>query len=690
MSRRFAAPRRTATPRWLRAVLLRGLAPRREDRFPDMEALARVLQRDRLRWPRRAAGALAVAGVVAAAWLGRASTVEPCEEAGLGIEATWGEAPRVATRDVLVRLDSRAGPARAALVESRLDAYAAAWSELRGQACWAHAHGHESSHVLELRYACLDRRRAELAALGRALLEVDAEGGREAPLAAAALIPVSECADVARLRRGAQEPEDPAKRDAVAALREILARASALETLAQLGSARPLAEAAVREAEAVGFPPVHAEALVRRGAIELDAGEHARAEASLLEAARVAAEAGADEVEADAWLGLLWVVGVEQQRLAEGTWLSRMAEAAVMRAGEPARTRITWLHYTAVLEKDQQRLDAALVHEQQALALEQASGRGPSHELVTSLKSMGLWYRERGEPEPAEAYLQQALAAAQALYGEHHPSSGHVYNDLALVAADRGQWALAREQLQRAIDVFTETRGPDHPSTLLGMANLAALHAHTGDLAAGRALAERVLEARRLHLGPTHAETGESLQLLGALAMAQGDHVAAVEYLRQALAIREQALGPDHPELQMELGQLGSSLSRLGRLDEAEAAFARALRIAEAAPEPQPSLAAAHRCGLAGVALLRGEPSRAEALAREGLAAMQAHGARPPELASCRATLGRAVHADPQRRAEGVAMVRDAVDGLDGEDVVSALLQRELAAWLAANEGSKD
>lgn len=60
-----------------------------------------------------------------------------------------------------------------------------------------------------------------------------------------------------------------------------------------------------------------------------------------------------------------------------------------------------------------------------------------------------------------------------------------------------------------------------------------------------------------------------------------GDYEGARVLAEQALALRERMQSPGHPDIADTLGVLGDSLRRMGRYDEAEADFRRALRIAE-------------------------------------------------------------------------------------------------------------
>jgi eukaryotic-like serine/threonine-protein kinase len=134
-------------PRWLRAVVLRGLHPDPERRYPSMAALLKELTPPRRRWPGFVLGAAAL-GSVTALTVDRASI---CRFDDGGPEQVW----TAGRREVLERA-APPGTDLAAIAHT-LGRYSEEWSTLRQASCEAHRGGTIGTTVYDLRLACLRR-----------------------------------------------------------------------------------------------------------------------------------------------------------------------------------------------------------------------------------------------------------------------------------------------------------------------------------------------------------------------------------------------------------------------------------------------------------------------------------------------------------------------------------------------------
>ncbi len=167
-------PSKHKIPRWLRRVLVRGLAPAPEHRFASMDALlaelerglrrSRLLRRDL--WLGLAALGLVGAGAWAVAMAVEQPIPEPpalCSDAAQQLEPVWN-----AEREARVRAALEAGKLDyanelASRTVTALDGYGRRWITAHRSACEAtHVHGEQSARALDLRMRCLDRRRSEL------------------------------------------------------------------------------------------------------------------------------------------------------------------------------------------------------------------------------------------------------------------------------------------------------------------------------------------------------------------------------------------------------------------------------------------------------------------------------------------------------------------------------------------------
>jgi hypothetical protein len=260
-----ATPRGREVPAWVHAVVARGLSSDADARWPSMSALLEALGRDpaerRRRWISGVV-ALGLIGLAVAGSLGVLRRPPLCGGAVARLAGVW-DAPR---KQRLERAFLESGAADAADAWSRardiLDRYAQRWVGTHEETCRAtRVEGRQSEALLDLRMACLDRRRAILAALG------DLWSGRltdkavnDAPTAAKALPPLDECSDVDALTAPLALPKDPAQQAKIEAVRQRLDRIQALSATSKWQEAATEATAARKEADAIGYAPLTAEA----------------------------------------------------------------------------------------------------------------------------------------------------------------------------------------------------------------------------------------------------------------------------------------------------------------------------------------------------------------------------------------------------------------------------------------------
>ncbi|MEZ4453993.1 MAG: hypothetical protein R3B09_31335 [Nannocystaceae bacterium] len=243
-------------PRRLFKILARGLALRPEERWPSVDAMIAALERDPWRSRGRALGLVGLLGAASAASFGiaRASGEAPrCEAAG-DLTGVWDEARAASVAEAFAAAGAPSSTDALGRVQDRLDAYADAFHDESRSLCEANASGSESPRVLDLRLACLGRRRAHLAALVDVLAVADHEVVEHAVQAVAALPGLAACSDVDALVGGAAPPEDRPLQARVEALRGALARATVLEDTGQSrrASRSPPRSAARRRASATG------------------------------------------------------------------------------------------------------------------------------------------------------------------------------------------------------------------------------------------------------------------------------------------------------------------------------------------------------------------------------------------------------------------------------------------------------
>ena len=633
-------PSATAVPRWIGVALSRGLAPRAEDRYPSMEALVAALTSDP-EAPRRAfrrmAGVGAAAGalvVLAAVGWARGALADPCAHPEQHLVGVWDEGVRARVRGMLGSA-ARAGAAEtAARVVARLDRQAADYAAMRGEVCRTARSGKQRREILDLRDACLSRRRGQLQALATLLgEEPDAQVLDRAVTAAAGLPPVSTCADVEALTARVRPPEDSALRARVDALQPHVDRLETLYTTGKYKEGLALAEQVLPETAAVPYPPLRGQALLWAGRINEGIGDFETARARLLEAARSAAEGGDDVLVATAWTRFFFVVAERQQHVDEAAQLRPLGAIAVARANDD-RVRAIWLNAEGLsLFRAGKPAEAKAAHEQ-ALAIRERV-LGPDHpDVAGSFNNLALVLDDLGDFPAAIRSHERALALRERLLGPEHPDVAQTLNNLGTVLQDTADFAGARTAFERSLAIREKVLAPDSSDLAQTLDNLATARFKLGDLAGALAAEERALGIFEKRLGPYHANLAKALRDLGAMLAARGDLQQALAVRERAAAMFERVRGAENGEYGDALADVGASQHLLGDDAGARVTYERALAILEKAFGPEHIAATLRRAGLARVQIAEGRLDAAQAVLDRALPAEEkALGAQHSALA---------------------------------------------------------
>jgi tetratricopeptide (TPR) repeat protein/predicted Ser/Thr protein kinase len=532
----------TGIPRRIRRAIRRRLELDPGQRFASLDDLLVELARPLHHRVRRA---VALGAVIAAAttWLVARAPADPreppCTGASAAFAAAWNPQRRQAIAAAFSAVHKPYAAAALRGVTEAIDRLAAQWAVAHTDACRAtRIRGDQTESMLDLRMACLERRRQEAAALVDTLAAADADAVTRSVAAANGLVDVAACADLAMLRQLVPPPSDTITRGKLAALTPRLAEARAgLETGAY-AHALALVRPVVGDARALGYRPFEAEAELVQAQLEKVLGDLAGAEASF-EAAIWAAEAGRhDELAARAWSELVLLVGYQRSEFARGAALLPRATAALARLGGHPDLEAGLERALDAIDFRKHELDSAVGHAERALALEERV-HGPDHlHVAMALESLGTTMMEQRRLEPGLHTLQRALQIYERLLGPDHPSIAHLLSNLGNADLDAGNSARAEQELRRALAICEAAFGPDHP------------------------------------------ETARALSVLGRAMRAQGRSAEAVVLFHRAVAANEKRFGAESPQLERPLFGLGLSLAHVGRYDEADVALRRASDIA--------------------------------------------------------------------------------------------------------------
>jgi tetratricopeptide (TPR) repeat protein/predicted Ser/Thr protein kinase len=570
-------PAHANVPRHVTAAVIRGLAVDPGQRWPDMRTLIEVLGRDsagaRRRWLGMGATAAAAAVTAGVAVYAGARLESPCQDAEARLTGVWDDARKDSIGD---QLGTLAVP-YAADVRDRvalgLDDYSARWSAMYVDACEAtHVRSEQSAGLLDRRMICLESRRAALLALVDVLGSADRSVASRAQEAVAGLPPIETCGDM-ELLVAAVEPPDPAHGTAVADLRTRLAEVGALSAAGRYEDAHTLAKDAWVQAEAIDYPPLHAEALLELGVVERVVGEHEGAQDHLVQALLVATANKHDLIAADAATELAAVEGVRLARTDEGLRWASLARGLYQRLGiEGLALAGLDLHEGAVYEARGDLDLARAAYERAIAAREEARGADDPIAALWSVNLANVNFLQARYHEALSGY-ERAAATAERAWGPAHPNNvivaiGHANALIAL-----GRYDQAQAQLVRAAEVASTSLPDGHPWGSAATCTLGLVQERRGDGEAALATFERCRAANLQATGREHPEYARALENLGRVQRDLGHLDDARRSLQDGYDLRRRLLGDDSGETTWAALELAELERVSGDLPEAERRF---------------------------------------------------------------------------------------------------------------------
>jgi eukaryotic-like serine/threonine-protein kinase len=614
-----------AVPPWLRAVILRGLSPNSDDRWPSIDALLEALVPPVERTPRRTwvlglgFGGLTtlalVVGVLAPARAPACPTLE-AEATELWAPARAGELADAFANSKLTYAD-----AAWAITEDRLATWAQGWAAQRVATCEAAQSQREGASVqpvsLDRRRACLDRDRRAFEALVAQLQEADPTVIEHAVEAAAALPEPARCSDV----DGSEGELPPPPSSVAIEVAELRSHLAELETRVSTGrweSGLVLARAAVEQAKGTDYAPLVAEAQVTYGRLLAHSGAASSADealARLQDALDQADRSGHHELvpiaatelvslsiytKPDPVRGRLWA-----RRALSG--LDRLERRAGGRAGLLGHARARGIWALGNLE----RLDGDNEHAEQHLraALELLVAHAPDHpDHGIMLNDLGNVLVARGDRDAAREVYAQALAESVESFGAGHPRVGNAHYNLARLAYEQGELERAREQADLAFVIYAAARGREHRD--VGAVELlrAGLELAAGEVERARAHASKASAIYERQLAPDNLDRAEPHEMLGNVAFTAGQLEQALVHYRAALAIKRRALPPGHIGLASTVTNLGLVCLTMGDLDAAIIELGHAVELLEGGEGVDPELLRANRRYLGDALIMRAGP----------------------------------------------------------------------------------
>jgi tetratricopeptide (TPR) repeat protein len=539
---RFLDPPADAkVPRWIRKVLLRGLAADPDARYPSMETLLHALRQDPLSAWRRRTLVLAVLAVVGALgaqwWTTRPSQI--CQGAEKQLGGVWDAQARDRVRAALLGTGEPSAPQIWSAVQEGLDAYAREWTETHTESCRAtRVRGEQPDSVLALKMTCLELRKRELDTLVHVLETADRELLlQHAVEAVSRLSSVRGCSDTAALTATVPPPSaEVAAR--VDSLRKQLAQAHALDLAGRFKDGIALATRVADEAREVHYLPVLAQSLDEQGYGLTWSGKPAEAEPLLVEAFASAYEGRDHALVAQAATHLVTTVGTWLGRPAEGHRWARLGMAALAHVGgsDDVRADLLGAHSGVYVAAEDGRAAVPLARE--ALQLrERISGAGNFLTAVAHLRLGAALYANKDYPA-------------------------------------------ARAEDERGVELLTRLVG-EHPALASGLGNLGTTYQAEKNFDKAVELTRQSLAMHEALLGANHPNVAIDLINLADVLASVDRCDEAVPHLRRAVSINDAAISKTYGWTSNALSSLGDCLRRLKRLAEARATLERAVAICE-------------------------------------------------------------------------------------------------------------
>lgn len=550
---RVPSPATSMVPRAVDKVIDRGLRARCEERWPTMrqalEALKAATGRGPRPWRRRVTWGLGVAVVLGASTLGVQWRVqsalderrELCRGAEKALVGVWDPERRARVKRAFLETGLPYAGDTWKSVAMRLDERASAWATMHTEACEStHLRGEQSTTLLDLRMACLQRHRLEMRSLVDVYMEADSGTVEHAVEALEGLSKLAQCADTTRLLSSPTRAHDESDPQVVAVL-EGIAQASSLELSANFSLALERVLEASIGATSTGSRALIAETRLLEGQIRDALGEPAAGKA-LEDAFFIAEELDDAMLPASAALELMHYETTRLNVDVADVW-ARHSRALIVRLSERDRLECSFLDTSywlalGTLSSKKGNLEAAEAQYRQGLQ-QIESVPGEKRLWVAGVRNnLGNLLVLRGDLDEAEEELERAARIYLDLLGEHHPLYAAALNNIATLHMHRGEWHRARGVFEKALSVFEAALGQAHPNVGVVEDNLGDVANRLGDLSMASDHYDRSVGIFVEALGPDSPALAYPLTGIGEIKLKQGDELAAREVLERALALR--------------------------------------------------------------------------------------------------------------------------------------------------------
>jgi tetratricopeptide (TPR) repeat protein/predicted Ser/Thr protein kinase len=580
-------------PRRIHRALARGLMLEPSQRWTGMEALLAALEPPRRRWlvPGVVGSGAAAIGLVAGMMmLGEPAAVvveDPCVRAGNRLGEVW-------SADRLQPLSATLSEAAVTRARELTNDWASDWQHVAREACEdVHVRQLRSPESLDRRGVCLDRRLADLSALGVAVEAGQITEDGELVAWLGRLEDPTDCMLDAVLASEITAPP-PEHAEGIAQVRRILTGVQ-LETGGSLDDRISEGERALVRAQSIRWTPLVAEAALALGWLHTIAGDGPRARLRLGEALDIAERVRDIELHARVWSALNGVERLVELDVERARWAERR-HAGVFEGFEPSgRQRARMLvdrGMTHELAGEVQQAERLL---REAVSLLDDEGLAAAWEQAKVLRNLGNLLAYTGRAREGRALFDRARdlelgsSSDAQVGGSARDSVANLLDEGIATIAD-GDPQRAVETLQLALDRATLEHGPRSEMVARAHVALAAAYDYLGQPNEVRAHAERADSISMVAVGATHPLRVDVLSALGVSAYSDKRFADAMLAFERALRLVRHIKPADSTAVALAERNLADALHEDGQDERADALLTHALPILErelGAEDPQ-------------------------------------------------------------------------------------------------------
>jgi serine/threonine-protein kinase len=489
-----------------------------------------------------ATGAVAVAAFTLAQRGG-----DPCARIDPDVERAFAVARLPLITHALIATGAPNAGDTAQRVVQALAAYSGRWRAASETSCRATVDKRQSAKLGDRQRACLERKLRQADELVDVLVSVTDPA--TVAHVTGTVLGLPDPAACTRADPAFFGDVDPPPADRVDAIVHAERALDHIESLDKMGQVRPAADAidgAVAQVRALGYAPLLARALLVQATVYASASKIDPIDAILDEAARAAASARDDRAAAEAWTRRVFVVGEQSGRYGDAQQWARAADAAVLRAGDPADLRSALHNNVGTLLLGEGKLDEARHELDAALALRERAMPDAKLLIADVHSNLSALLQRQGKWDDAQQQLEQALALYRSAEGDDHPDVFEMYVNLGYLFSEHDQPEAALAVLQKALAIGEKVLGPDHINVGIALDTMGLADTSLGKYDEALALHRRAYAIMLAKLGPKHPRTGYAIGNVGRVLQRLGDHVGAMKAYQQSVTILSDALGPTH------------------------------------------------------------------------------------------------------------------------------------------------